>query len=111
MRTITYLINDIEGLKKENPEYALKEIEGFKAYYTLKEDNDGTTYSLEDLKGNKLNINYLNQYQKMFINECYDSFIKKREISSKYKNYITILDTPREINKSIKKNEKFMQMP
>lgn len=104
MRITTYLIDDIKGLKKEVPEDALKGIEGFKVYYTLKEDND-ITYNLEDINGNKLNISNLNGYEMMYLRECYDSFVKKRDISDKYKNYITILDTPREIETS--ENERY----
>ncbi len=109
MRTTTYLINDIKGFKGKIPENAIKNLEGFQVYYTLQENN-GLAYYLEDLNGNKININDLNGYKKMFLDECFDSFIKKREISDKYKEYITILNEPREIKQEINERYKiFMQ--
>lgn len=108
MRRITYLIDDKTGFEellkkeklsmKENQEI-LDNIKGFSAYYTLEDDKSGMRYCLEDLKGNRININNLNGYENMYLNECFNCFMKKTEISEKYKNFIKILDKPREIKK------------
>lgn len=109
MRRTTYLINDKAGFKKninrvskklskEEKQKILDSIIEFSAYYTLEEnDKKDISYCLENLQGNKIDINSLNGYENMYINECLDCFIKNREISEKYKDFIKVLDQPREI--------------
>lgn len=101
MKRISYLINDRLGFEKHMEEEQLKQIKGFSAYYTLEENEKGILYCLEDLNGNKLNINSLNGYEKMYMDECFDCFCKDKEISENYKDFIKILDNPREIKKPI----------
>ncbi|MCI9016168.1 MAG: hypothetical protein HFJ53_03245 [Clostridia bacterium] len=109
MRRITYLIDDKVGfeklLKKKKPQLSeeelqkrLDDIKGFSAYYTLQENKSDMRYSLEDLNGKRININNLNGYENMYLNECFDCFIKKRKIPAEYKDFIKILDKPKEMN-------------
>lgn len=109
MKRTTYLINDKAGFKKninrvskklskEEKQKILDSIIEFSAYYTLEEnDKKDILYYLEDLQGNKIDINSLNGYENMYINECLNCFMENRKISDKYKDFIKILNQPREI--------------
>lgn len=108
MRRITYLIDDKQGFKKninrlskklseKEKQKILDGIIGFSVYYTLEENQGDIRYCLEDLSGKKININNLNGYEKMYLNECLDCFMRKRKIAGEYKDFIKILDIPREM--------------
>lgn len=97
MRRVTYLIDDKKGFSKTIDEERLKSIEGFKVYYTLEEKENEIYYCLEDIDGNKLSINDLNGYQNMYLYECMDCFRRNGEITNEYKDFIEILDVPREM--------------
>lgn len=108
MRRITYLIDDKQGFKKninrlskklseKEKQKILDGIIGFSVYYTLEENQGDIRYCLEDLSGKKFNINNLNGYEKMYLNECLDCFMRKRKIAEEYKDFIKILDIPREM--------------
>lgn len=104
MRTITYLIDDKEGFRKSLTKEQLNlmnDIKGFKVYYTLHEDEEGIMYQLEDMKGNLLNVNLLNGYEKEYIHKCLDFFCKEQKVSDEYKDFIKILDIPRIIKPSV----------
>lgn len=100
MRRTTYLIDDKQGFKEQGlSRELLKEIGGFQIYYTLEEDNENQiTYCLENLQGSKININSLNGYERIYIDECFDCFMKNKKITEKYKGFIKILEQPRKIN-------------
>lgn len=100
MRRVTYLIDDKKGLSKTVDGERLKSVKGFKVYYTLEKNESGIYYFLEDMNGNKIDINNLSGYQRIYTRECFDCFTNKREISNEYKDFIEILDVPREIKYS-----------
>ena len=106
MRRVTYLIDDKKGFSKNIDEERLETIEGFKVYYTLEEKGNDIHYCLEDMNGNKLNINDLNGYQNMYLYECMDCFRRNGKITDKYKDFIEILAEPREMKYS--QNERYL---
>ena len=80
MKAIKYIIRDREYFKKLygatiNVDEVLGNTTDFNVNYTLFETETGLRYEIDDLKGNKLNINDLNGYQKSILNECYKHFI------------------------------------
>lgn len=71
MRKVKYIINDLEYLKRvydlNDTDDILKDIQPFKAIYTLIDEGNGNyydRYELTDFEGNKININSLNGYQR-----------------------------------------------
>ncbi len=90
MREITYIINDEEYLKENLKKEDLENKYFFKVKYTLKEDESGMSYKLTDFDNNLLNINDLTGYQRIFTNECIEAFIKHKEISDEYKDFIKV---------------------
>lgn len=103
MKKVTYLIDDKKGFSKSLNANDVSAIKGFRVYYTLEENDNGTFYALEDDLGNKMNFNKLNGYQKMYLNECYHCFRNNKTISDKFKDFIEVLDEPRNIDFSYNK--------
>lgn len=85
IRKVTYIIDDEKGFKKSLSDKALNGMDFFKAKYTLTEDENGITYTLTDFNDKKININSLNGYQYMYINECFNSFNKMCDIAEEFK--------------------------
>lgn len=97
MKKVTYLIDDKKGFSKSLNTNDVSAIKGFRAYYTLEENYNGLFYALEDDLGNKMNLNKLDGYQKMYIHECYKCFTNNQPISKKFKDFIEVLEEPRSI--------------
>lgn len=106
MKRVTYLIDDKKGLSKTVDEERLKSVSGFKVYYTLEENESGIYHFLEDMNGNKININDLTGYQKIYTRECLNRFKNNEEITNEYKDFIEVLDVPREIK--ISENRRYL---
>lgn len=98
MRKIIFKIDDHEyfrrELEKENctgkqAENILKGIGNFKAIYTLYGNGKQVDrYELTDYKGNKININDLNGYEKgVVLNDCYAYFTGGRYYNNADKPY------------------------
>ncbi len=102
MEEITYIIDDKKGFERVLKKEYLDEKDYFQVKLTLKKDETGVFYKLVDFKDNSININSLNGYQLMYINECHASFAENRDISDDFKDYITIEKT---INKELEVEE------
>lgn len=98
MRKVIFKIDDQEyfrrELEKENctgeqTENILKGIGIFKAIYTLYGNGKQVDrYELTDYKGNKININDLNGYEKgVVLNDCYAYFTGGRYFNNADKPY------------------------
>lgn len=103
MKKVTYLIDDKKGFSKSLNANDVSAIKGFRVYYTLEENCNGLFYALEDDLGNKMNLNKLDGYQKMYIHECYKCFTNNQPISKTFEDFIDVLDEPRNIDFSYNK--------
>lgn len=103
MKKVTYLIDDKKGFAKTLKQEDLRAMNGFRVYYTLEENHNGLFYALEDELGHKMNLDNLDGYEKMYINECFKCFTNNQPISKKYKDFIEVLDKPRNIEFSYNK--------
>ena len=78
MRKATFLINDLEWMKRfykltdEEHDEIFGGKEPFQAVYVLIGNKNPDRYELTDINGNKLNINDLNGYERgVVLNDCY----------------------------------------
>lgn len=89
MRKVIFKIDDKEYFKRdlkrqncteEQTEDILKELNNFKAIYTLYGNKKQVDrYELTDYDGNKININDLNGYEKgVVLNDCYAYFVGEK---------------------------------
>lgn len=82
MRKVTFIIDDMASMrelyKDDLTEEFAKNQESFKVIYSLIGNKNPDRYELHDMKGNKLNVNDLNGYQRScIINDCYKYFCGK----------------------------------
>lgn len=82
MRKVTFIINDLEWMRKyyklteEQFTEMFKDQQAFKCIYTIYgEGNIADRYELTDYDGNKIHLDELNGYQKgVVLNDCYAYF-------------------------------------
>ena len=82
MRKVEFIIDDLAWMKKhynltdEQMKDIFKDKESFRVIFTLYGEGKTTDrYTLTDYKGNKININELNGYERgIVINDCYAYF-------------------------------------
>lgn len=85
MRKVIFRIDDVEYFRRvcELPDEVLSDISRFRVIYTLfGNGNYIDRYELTDFRGNKVDINSLNAYQKCVLGDCKRYFVVgKREPS------------------------------
>ena len=97
MKRTTFLIDNYKGFSKMvKNKKTLDSLEHFKVYYTLDKDEYGILNLLEDMDGNVLNINDVRGCDWVYLHECMEAYRSNRGISDEYKDFIEILDVPRE---------------